>query len=191
MFYTCLVWLFLILDISPLWGSVKLKKGSPNILRTILLLHIRLTKEVFKNKIPCTSHHGLKLLLWHSAYCTAQGISLMLCLWFSLFNGMESQSLYNHIWFSSAIVVIFLFCLCDCHFTFCQRRLDHRHSLGGAGFARHRPSLVSASVGFGRDRDSGQPTLSARTEAIKQPQQTIPRKWWQNSWKMWVCQERF
>ena len=120
-----------------------------------------------------------------------EGISLMLCLWFSLFNGMESESLYNHIWFSSAIVVIFLFCLCDCHFTFCQRRLDHRHSLGGAGFARHRPSLVSASVGFGRFSNPGQPTLSARTEAIKQPQQTIPRKWWQNSWKMWVRQERF
>ena len=38
-----------------------------NILRTMLLLYIRLTKEVFKNKISCTSHHGLKLLLWHSA----------------------------------------------------------------------------------------------------------------------------
>ena len=66
MFYTCLVWLFLILDISPLWGSVKLKNGEVNILRTMLLSFIRLTKEGVKNKIPYTSHHGLKLLLWHS-----------------------------------------------------------------------------------------------------------------------------
>ena len=58
---THVFFLLLILDISPLWGSVKLKKGSLNILRTILLR---------------TSHHGLKLLLWHSEHhCFKNGSS--------------------------------------------------------------------------------------------------------------------
>ena len=63
---THVFFLLLILDISPLWGSVKLKNREVNILRTMLLCFIRLTKEVIKNKILYTSHHGLKLLLWHS-----------------------------------------------------------------------------------------------------------------------------
>ena len=161
------------------WNVCKVQ----NVLLAVWSLELSETiQEIFPLEIQlfCVSLH-FQILFGEERRNLANVVSVILTL---QWNG-EWESLQSY------FVVIFLFCLCDCHFTFCQRRLDHRHSLGGAGFARHRPSLVSASVGFGRDRDSGQPTLSARTEAIKQPQQTIPRKWWQNSWKMWVRQERF
>ena len=47
-----------------------------------------------------------------------RNLANVVSLWFSLFNAMGSESLYNHIWFSSAIVVISLFCLCDLWLSF-------------------------------------------------------------------------
>ena len=52
--------------------------------------------------------------------------------------------------------------------TFQERRLDASALRGGAGLARLCPSLVLPRFGLA-NISSAQPTLSARTEAIKQP----------------------